>query len=626
MAPMTTQYADGFGGITDKLVRYYEARAKGGTGMVTVEGAYINADALQAPTSIDISDDKCIAALSRVATVIKDNGATAVLQLIHSGVEAWIEQSKGPSAIGKIDGKPISTSLTPKEMTPDEVILTVRDFAKAAKRAQRAGFDAVEVHGSHGYLIMQFLSPLTNVRNDSYGLDRNLFAVEIIQEIKKVCGKDYPVIFRLCGDENLGDTLYPRGITIEDAKETARRLEAAGVDSFEVTGGSDDVMHLYVPSAYVLEDKVATFLEYAEEIKKVVSVPISTGCAVETPEQAEEILASGKVDMLFLGRPLITDPEWVRKVETGREKEIRPCVKCIDCIDFGCQGKQIRCALNPYSGNEDQYMDEAAIPVSRTSKKVLVIGGGPAGMEAAKTSALRGHQVILAEKEDRLGGTVNVLVKPHFKYRYVRLIDYYCNEMKRLNVDVRLNTLADEALINEIRPDAVIWAAGSKEARCPIPGNENCVYSEDILNGTVKAGEKVIVIGCGMVGAETAYELAKQGKQVEVFEAMEPTSHVSSIALFRKTGLFDQYHVKLHVHTPIIEIHPGEVMTVDEMGRKIYTKADTIISAIGRVSADNALVHTLKEKQILVLPIGDAVKPRKVAEAIHEAFHAALSI
>lgn len=627
MAPMTTLYAGSDGEVTDQLMQYYAARARGGAGMVTVEGAYINSTGLQIPCSINVSDDKFVPGLSRIATSIKDNGAVAVLQLIHAGIQAWVEQSVGPSEIGRIDGKPISTELTPRALTTKEVLQFVQDFAQAARRAKMAGFDAVQVHGTHGYLLMQFLSPLTNHRIDNYGIDRNLFPVEIVQAIKKTCGQDYPVIFRLCADEILGDKLIKPGITIEDAKETARRLEKAGVDAFDVTGGSDDVIHLYVPSAYVLENIEGSFVKYAEQIKAVVSVPVMTGGGVETPEQAERILGNNNVDMLFIGRGLIADSDWIRKLETGRRKEIRPCVKCVECGQRIVYDAEMRCSVNPLSGKEWKYMNESEIPTARTSKKVLVIGGGIAGMEAAKTCALRGHKAVLVEKEDRLGGTINTASEPCFKYRFARLVEYYANQMEILGIDVRLNTLADDELIENVKPDAIIMATGSKEINNPITGSENCVYADDILNNRVTAGENVIVIGCGMVGAETAYHLARQGKKVTVFEALVPAMSVGGLALFRPTGLFDQYSIQVKAHTPIVEIYADGVLTVDQMGRKIVTKADTIVSAIGRTPLyGSEFAESIREKGYWVIPVGDAVAARKVTDAVHEAFQAAMSI
>lgn len=627
MAPMTTLYAGSDGEVTDQLMQYYAARARGGAGMVTVEGAYVNDNGLQIPCSINVSNDRYIPGLSRIANAIKDNGSVAVLQLIHAGIQAWVEQSVGPSEIGRIDGKPISTELTPRAMTTKEVHQYVDDFAKAAKRAQMAGFDAVQVHGTHGYLIMQFLSPITNHRIDNYGVDRDLFPVEIVQEIKKVCGKEYPVIFRLCADETLGDTFMEKGITIEDAKVTAQRLEKAGVDAFDVTGGSDDVIHLYVPSAYVLEGIEGAFIHYAEQIKEVVSVPVMTGGGVETPEEAERILAEHNVDMLFVGRGLIADSEWIRKVETGKREEIRPCVKCVECGQRIVYDAEMRCSVNPLSGKEWKYLNESEIPYAHDVKKVLVIGGGIAGMEAAKTAKLRGHHVTIAEKNPSLGGTLTTASKPCFKYRFDRLVQYYINEVKRLDIDVQLNTLADEYYIETMKPDAIIMATGSKELLTKIPGAEHCLSADDVLNEKVEVGENVIVIGCGMVGEELSYNLARQNKKVTVFEALEPAMSVQGIALLRPTGLFEQYGVTVHTHTPIVEIYEDGVLTVDSMGRKIITKADHIVSAIGRVPAlGDEFISRLREKKYWVLPIGDAVSARRVSEAVHEAFQAAMSI
>lgn len=627
MAPMTTLYAGSDGEVTDQLMQYYAARARGGAGMVTVEGAYVNENGLQIPCSINVSDDKFIPGLSRIATSIKDNGAVAVLQLIHAGIQAWVEQSVGPSEIGRIDGKPISTELTPRALTTKEVLQFVKDFGQAARRAKMAGFDAVQVHGTHGYLIMQFLSPITNHRIDNYGIDRNLFPVEIVKEIKKVCGPKYPVIYRLCADENLGDKFIQQGITIDNAKETAKRLEQAGVDAFDVTGGSDDVIHLYVPSAYVLEGVEGTFVKYAEQIKNVVSVPIMTGGGVETPEQAEEILESGKVDMLFMGRELIAEPDWIRKLETGRRDEIRPCVKCVECGQRIVYDAEMRCSINPISGKEWKYLNESEIPLAREKRNVLVIGGGIAGMEAAKTCALRGHEVTIAEKASQLGGTLNIASKPCFKYRFERLVEYYKSEINRLGIKVNYNTIVDSKYVEELSPDAIIMSTGSKEASTQIPGVENCLKADDVLTDKVETGEKVIVIGCGMVGEELSYCLARQGKKVTVFEAFDPALSVGGIALLRPTGLFEEYNVKVNTHTPIVEIYEDGVLTVDQAGRKIITKADSIISAIGRVPAYGPeFITALREKDLLVLPIGDAVSARKVSDAVHEAFQAAMSI
>lgn len=628
MAPMTTLYAGHNGEITEQCVQYYGARARGGTGMVTVEGAYVNETGLQIPCSINVSDDKFIPGLSRVADAIKDNGGVAVLQLIHSGIQAWVEQSVGPSEIGRIDGKPISTEMTPRALTTKEVHQYVQDFANAAYRAKMAGFDIVQVHGTHGYLIMQFLSPITNKRIDNYGVDRDLFPVEIIKAIKEKCGQNFPVIYRLCADEALGDDLVVGGITLEDAKKTAMKLEKAGVDAFDVTGGSDDVIHLYVPSSYILDGKEGCFLNLASEIKKVVNVPIISGGGIDTPQAAEEALESGKVDMIFIGRQLIADPEWVTKIQEGNAENIRPCVKCVECGKRIVYLRDMRCAVNPLSGNEWKYLNEKELPRAINKKKVLVIGGGPGGLEAAKTSAIRGHDVTLVDKESKLGGTLNVAAVPSFKSRYGKLISWYEKQIKNLGVKLVLNTKADIEFIDKLNPDVVILATGSEEVVPPIPGVEKAIMSDDVLLGNKEVGENVVVIGCGLVGAETAYYIAKSGKNVNVFEALPQTDlGIGGIALLRPHGLFDKYGVKINFATPIVEIYDDGVLTVDKFGKRIITKADTVICAVGRkpVYGDD-FVKTIQERGKVVKPIGDAKSARKVSEALYEAFNAAMSI
>lgn len=628
MAPMTTLYAGHDGQVTEQLIEYYAARAKGGAGMITVEGAYVNETGLQIPASINVSDDKFIPGLSRIADGIKDNGSVAVLQLIHSGIQAWVKQSVGPSEIGRIDGKPISTESTPRALTAKETAQFVEDFAQAARRAKMAGFDMVQVHGTHGYLIMQFLSPKTNKRIDNYGVDRNLFPVEIVRAIKATCGDNYPVIFRLCADESLGDPNIIGGITIEDAKITAKVLEEAGVDAFEVTGGTDDVIHLYVPSAYILDGNEGVFKKYAKEIKKVVKVPIITGGGVNTPKAVEEMLDDGSIDAVFIGRQLIADPDWVNKVSEGRTEDIRPCVKCVECGSRIVFMKCMRCSINPLSGIEWKYLNEKQIPFARDKKKILIIGGGPAGLEVARTAVLRGHEVTIVEKNNQLGGTINTASVPSFKSRFSELKNWYVKQLEDLKIKLVLGKKADVNMIKEINADVVIVTTGSEDAIPDIPGIGNTVLSTDVLLQNAEVGEKVIIIGGGFVGAETALHLAKQHKKVTVFEASEnPEFEISGVALLRKGGLFDQYGVKYNLNTPIVEIYEGKVLTIGKLGKKIYTEADTIINAIGRKPVvDEKIIEYLKAEGKKYFIVGDAKRVRKVTDALHEAFQVAMSI
>ncbi|ACB86130.1 NAD(P)/FAD-dependent oxidoreductase [Natranaerobius thermophilus] len=628
MAPMTTLYAGHNGEVTEQIVQYYGARARGGTGMVTVEGAYVNEMGIQIPGSINVSDDKYIPGLSRVADAIKGNGGVAVLQLIHSGIQAWVEQAVGPSEIGRIDGKPISTEKTPRALTTKEVNQYVQDFADAALRAKIAGFDIVQVHGTHGYLIMQFLSPLTNKRTDNYGADRDLFPVEIVKAIKEKCGQDFPVMYRLCADESLGDELINGGITLEDAKKTAEKLENVGVDAFDVTGGSDDVIHLYVPSSYVLEENEGCFIDLAAEIKKTVNVPVMSGGGVESPDAAEQLLESGQVDMIFMGRQLIADPEWVSKIEKENIEGIKQCVKCVECGKRIAFLRDMRCAVNPIVGNEWKYLTEKDLPKAANKKKILVIGAGPGGLEAARTSAMRGHDVTIVDKESKVGGTLNVAAVPNFKSKFKKLINWYKQQLEELKINLILNKSADLEFIQEVNPDEVILATGSEEVVPSIPGVENTVISDEVLLGNKEVGENVVVIGCGLVGAETAYYIAKSGKKVNVFETLPQTDlGIGGIALLRPSGLFEKYGVTVNFNTPIVEIYEDGVLTVDKFGKKIITKADTIVCAVGRQPVHGSdFVKSIRENGMVVKPVGDVKSARTVYEALHEAFNAAVSI
>lgn len=622
MPPMVVAYAGPNGEVTDQLISYYEARAKGGVGLVIVEAAYVNPQGKVVLGELGIYDDQLIPGLSRLADAIKRHGATAAIQLIHGGIQAKVPEPVGPSAIGR---KIVPPTKTPRELTTEEVEQLVEDFANAALRAKKAGFDMVEVHGTHGYLVCQFLSPLTNKRTDKYGADRVLFAEEIVKRIKEKCGEDFPVIFRLCANEFLEG-----GITIEYAKEIAKRLEEAGVDAFDITGGNYDTMDLLLMPMY--HEKEGFFFELAAEIKKVVNVPVISGGLIVNPEVAEKAIKDGIVDMVFLGRQLIADPEWPRKVREGRVEDIRPCLACNEgCISRVFDGKATACAVNPLSGLEYKWPSEEDIPKAKNKKKVLIIGGGPAGLECARIASIRGHDVTLVEKESELGGTVNIAAVPSFKNRLAKLIKWYKVQLKKLGVNVMTNTTATPELIKNVNPDVVIIATGSEPLVPNIPGVENAVTADDVLLGKAAVGENVVVIGGGLVGCETALYLAQQGKKVTIVETLPEIAKdlepVSKIALTRKGGLFEKYGINVITNSPVVEIRKGEVVIVDKIGRRRSISADSVVIAVGRKSVvPEELISEAKKIGKEVYIIGDAKAPRKVIDAIREGFSVAIDI
>ena len=628
LPPMVVAYAGPRGEVTEQLLAYYEARARGGAGLIIVEASYIREDGRLVYGELGIYSDELIPGLARLADVIKTHGSVAAIQIAHGGIQANTLEPVGPSPIGRVL---IPPSKTPRELSTEEVEKLVDDFAKAALRAKNAGFDTVEVHGTHGYLITQFLSPLTNKRTDKYGADRALFAIEVVCRIKELCGRNYPIIFRLNSNE-----FIPEGITLDYAKQVAKRLEDVGVDAFDVTGGNYDTADmLLMPYFYTAEE--GWFFKLSKEIKSVVSVPIISGGLIMSPEVAERAIENGYCDAVFIGRQLITDPEWPRKVRNGELNDIRPCIACNE----GCIGNRVFfakptwCTVNPLTGFEYRWPSEEHIPKAKVRKKVLVVGGGPAGLEASRISALRGHEVILIEEDNNVGGTSEVAAIPRFltgnKQRIAKLIDWYREQLKKLDVKIMLSRKADPKLLEEIKPDAVVLATGSKPLILKIPGVENAVTADDVLMGKVAVGRRIVVVGGGLVGIETALHLATEGKDVIIVEALSEIARdfepISRIALLRPGGLLEKHKVRAITNATVIEIKRNGVEVLIPPLERRFIEADTVVLAVGRIAnIDPQLVEAAKKIVKEVYIIGDARSPRKLIDAIHEGFMTALNI
>jgi 2,4-dienoyl-CoA reductase-like NADH-dependent reductase (Old Yellow Enzyme family)/thioredoxin reductase len=620
MPPMVMCYGGPNGEVTEQTIAHYEARAKGGVGLIIVEATCVHPSGKGFEGGLSIHTDSHVPGFARLTDTVKKHGATIALQIFHAGIQAHVEQPVGPSAIGRKIVPPIRT---PKELTTEEVEQMIEAFVQAAVRAKKAGFDMVEIHGTHGYLICEFLSPLTNKRTDKYGEDRVLFAEEIVRRIKEKCGKDFPVIFRLCADEFLEG-----GITIEYAKEIAKRLEEAGVDAFNVTGGNYDTSDYIIPPVYY--DKQGYFFELAAEIKKVVSVPVISGGLITDPEVAEKAIEEGKVDMVFVGRQLLADPEWPNKVKHGELEDIRPCIACNEgCIHRIFNDRPVVCAVNPLKGFEYRYLSENEIPRASEGKKILVIGGGVGGLEFARAAKLRGHNVIVVEKSDKLGGLLWLAGAPEFKReRMQRLIKWYEKQMKKLGVEVKQKTEATPELIKELKPEVVVLATGSEPIVPQIPGVEYAVLADDVLSGKVEVGDNIVIIGGGMVGCELGIELAKKGKNVTIVEALDAiVPNEPAINQMAINKLLVKYNVRIRTGSPVIEIHKGEVEIVDRLGRRRSISADSVVIAVGRKPVvPEELISEAKKIAKEVYIIGDAKVPRKVIDAIREGFSVAIDI
>jgi len=611
MPPMVTRYASDDSFITERSKNYYEARARGGAGLIIVEATYVHRNGWAFPNQIGISDDKFIPGLKELVDVVHRHGARIAIQLHHGGRQAKEAlsglQPVAPSPL------PMAGGEMPREMTVDDIAETVVYFAEAAVRARKAGFDGVELHGAHGYLIDQFLSPISNIREDEYGGDvrrRARFLLEIIAAVKEAVGDDYPVWCRMDGKE-----YGVEGITLEDAKQTARLVQEAGLMALHVSAwGPETPINRTTPTfvSAVIEDLVAG-------IKEAVSIPVIAVGRI-TPEDGERILKEGKADLIAIGKAMLADAEWANKVASGMVDDINPCIICNGCRDDLRNPKLvgIRCSVNATLGREKE---SEIVPAARP-KKILVVGGGPAGMEAARVAALRGHRVTLWEKESRLGGQlVQAAVAPH-KDRIAPLYKYLETQLRKNGVQVQLGKGATASAVAEFSPDAVIVASGVKPFVPDISGLDkaNVVQAGDILEGKAKVGDKVAIIGGELVGCETAEFLADRGKQVTVMRrgpematGVGPNTRDFFLSRLLAKGVTLLREVKYRgvgSEGVAITTRDGEERTIE---------ADTVVLAAGSVP-DTTLYDAIKDKTAEVYRIGDCVEPRTIRDAISEGF------
>ncbi|MBM4462547.1 MAG: FAD-binding protein [Chloroflexi bacterium] len=615
MAPMGTLMANEDGSPSDRVLDYYEARAVGGAGFIMVEDTVIHPSIAFGMGEIAITsmyDDRFIPAWKRFTDHLHAVGAKLSIQVWHPGRQA--------PAIGP-DRPPWAPSLppcpcpycqdVPHVMSISEIQEIIDSFAQAARRVQESGFDAVEIGGAHGYLIAQFMSSYSNKRTDKYGGDlisRMRFALEVLEASRAKVGPDFPIIFRFSADERVTE-----GRNLDESLAIAPWLVAAGADCLHVSTGVYVNAETYIvaPAAVPKGHNVYA----AEQIKKVVNVPVIASGRLNDPLMADQVIAQGKADLVAIGRGLYADPEWPNKVAAGRFEDIRWCTSCLDgCIHSLRTTFATKCQVNPEVGRERQM---AITPAART-KRVLVVGGGPAGMEAARVAALRGHHVTLYEKEKELGGQFRIASIPPTKQEIIPFLKYQARQLSQTGVKVVLGQEATAATVKDLKPEVVIIATGSKPLIPDILGadGQNVVTAHDVLTFRVTTGRKVLVAGGGMVGCETADLLASYGREVTIIEMLPELAadmaHGPRYFLLQRLA---EQKVKAVTSATIQRITSDGVVINHDGKEETIRGMDTIVLAMGAVSV-NRLAREIEGKVSQVHVIGDAETPGKAMEAI----------
>lgn len=500
MPPLSTNLADK-GYVTDELVEHYKARAKGGVGLFVTEVVTVEPTYCYLPGDMCIYDDSFIPGWKKLADGVHEYGAKILPQLFHPAHMAFPLPGT-PRLIAPSNVGPYYAREAPRAVTKEELKVIIRQFGEAAKRAQIAGADGVEIHAAHAHgLLGGFLSPLYNKRTDEYGGDidhRLRLTLEVIEEVRRVCGKNFIIDVRISGSEYTDG-----GLNLNDMIYVAKQLEKAGVDFLHVSGGTTIARGSSIPAPGT---PMGSHAATAAEIKKYVSIPVATVGRITEPWIAEELIANGKADICMIGRANLCDPEFANKVAAEKADDIRPCIGCLRCLNGIMFGKRVACTVNP----SFELENEDTLAPAAEKKNVLVIGSGPAGMEAAFVAAKRGHHVVLCEKEAELGGLMRIAAVPIAKQDLTRLIQYMARRLEGAGVEVRLNCAVDKAMLEgEFKGWEVIAGAGAQPIVVPaFTGFKQWMTADDVLAGRAFPGRKIVVIGGGSVGCETADYLA----------------------------------------------------------------------------------------------------------------------
>ena len=633
MSPMGTSLAEMDGSPSEDMIAFYEARAIGGAGLIIPEITRVNdVHGVGMMRQLSVSKDRHIEGLAKLAASVHKHGTKIFIQLHHPGRETVTALTGGPV---------VSASAIPckylqqetRALSTEEVKALIQQFIDGGVRVKKAGCDGVELHAAHGYLLQQFLSPYTNKREDEYGgsfENRLRMITEIIQGLRAQCGPDFPIGVRLSVEEFLDKTGVTEDyIHIQDGVKIAMALEKCGIDFIDVSVGLYETGNVCVEP---ISFPQGWRKDLIKAVKDHVSIPVIGVSCIREPQTAEAFLENGIVDFVSMGRSWLADEQWGRKVLEGREKELCKCINCLRCFEslnaWMGAGIPAECALNPRACRERYYGD---LEYDLQGHKAVVVGSGPSGMIAAKTLAERGVKVTLIDRQSELGGTVNLAKKPPLKERMEWIADYYKVEFEKLGVEVKLDMEATAENIAEMNPDAVLVATGSKSIiPRSIPGidGKNVYTIEEVLTG--KAGlkdKKILIVGAGVTGLETAEYLCHEGNTVvlaDMLEKVAPNANHTNVA--DVCGRLKKYGAQFMMAHALKEIRETGVVLERLSDKEAVTvDADAVVLSLG-FRPDNGLVEELKAKGIPAQAIGNAIKDGTIAPAARSGYEAARAL